>query len=260
MADPLEGVRIVVTRPKEQAEALIRGLEGLGAAVVPFPVLKIAPPRDWGPLDAALRNVDAFDWVVFGSVNAVRFAFDRHMELGLDRGLWRRPRMAAVGEATKAALAERGVAVSLVPQRTDASGVVEAFKGRGVAGKAVLLPQARQGRPVLQEGLRRLGANVTRVEAYESVIDRPPAGAVRALLRDGWDGVTFTSPSTVRNFERIVREAGGDPAQAPAFCIGNVTDQEARARGFAVKGVAERASTGDLIAVVLAYFAPGTCF
>ncbi len=252
---PLDSLRIVVTRPLDQAGVLIRRLERLGAEAIAFPVLEIVPPKDWAPLDAALQNLALFDWVVFGSVNAVRIVFDRHAALGLDRGTWHRPSVAAVGEATMAALLERQVPVALVPQQTDAEGVVAAMGERGVRGQAVLLPQARQGRPVLEEGLRRLGAKVTRVDAYESKIFVPSPRDVRALLARGWDGLAFTSPSTVRHFDRIIKEVGGDPTRAPAFCIGNVTEKEARARGFEVGGVAARASVDDLVEVMAAYFA-----
>ena len=251
---PLEGLRVVVTRPEEQAEELARLLFELGAVAVSFPVLEVLPPADPCPLDSALRRLGDFDWVAFASANAVRFAFERYSDLGLDPDLWRRPEVAAVGEATAAALRDRGVRVSVVPEKTDASGVVEALAERGIEGRSVLVLQARQGRPVLEEGLRKAGANVTRVEAYETAIRRPPAGQVEALIRDGWDAVAFTSPSTARNFRLIVEEAGGDPALAPAFCIGAVTEREARSLGYKVGGVAARASAGELVEALRRHF------
>ena len=253
-AGPLAGRRIVVTRPVEQAMSLIRSLERLGAEVVQLPVIAVAPVRDLAPLDRALRRLESFDWVVFGSANAVRVTFARYAELGLDPEVWTRIRVAAVGEATAQAIRERGAPVNLVPDRTEATGVVEELGKLGVTGKAILIPQAREGRPELEKGLQRHGAEVARVDVYESRIHWPPQSAVQELARRGWDGTTFTSPSTVRNFARVAESAGVDAQAAPAFCIGEVTAGEARALGFRVAAVAKRASADELAEAVAAYF------
>ncbi|PYR37361.1 MAG: HemD protein, partial [Acidobacteria bacterium] len=64
-ARPLFGKRILVTRPKEQARDLVMRLEAMGADAIEAPMIRIVPPEDFGPLDAAAARVHEFDWVVF---------------------------------------------------------------------------------------------------------------------------------------------------------------------------------------------------
>jgi len=74
---PLFGKRIVVTRAREQADALASRLTALGAGVIELPTIEIRPPADCGPLDRAIAELDSYDWLVFTSANGVRFFLDR---------------------------------------------------------------------------------------------------------------------------------------------------------------------------------------
>ena len=88
---PLEGIRIVVTRP--EAKSLADQLESLGAEVSLVPLIEIRPAEDHAAAEAALERLDGYDWVVFTSVNAVAVFAPR---LGGLAG----PRVAAVGPVT----------------------------------------------------------------------------------------------------------------------------------------------------------------
>ena len=99
---PLFGRRVVVTRARAQAGELSRDLERLGAEVHEFPTIEITPPEDFGPLDAAIRDLDSFDWLVFTSVNGVEAFVGRLRHHGLDlRAVPRDARVAAIGPATR---------------------------------------------------------------------------------------------------------------------------------------------------------------
>ena len=76
-ARPLFGKRILVTRPREQAAELVELLEALGAEAIEAPMIRIAPPEDYGPLDEACARVGEFDWIVFSSANAVDAFIER---------------------------------------------------------------------------------------------------------------------------------------------------------------------------------------
>jgi uroporphyrinogen-III synthase len=91
----------VVTRARAQAGELSRELESLGGEVLEFPTIEIQPPRDFGPLDGAIRSLDSFDWIVFTSVNGVEAFVERLKHHGLDlRAVQRETRVAAIGPAT----------------------------------------------------------------------------------------------------------------------------------------------------------------
>ena len=64
---------MVVTRATEQAHELAHSLEALGAEVVLLPTVSFAAVENSQALDAALRRLAEFDWILFSSQNAVRF-------------------------------------------------------------------------------------------------------------------------------------------------------------------------------------------
>lgn len=256
----LEGKRIVVTRARAQAQDLVEGLEGLGAKVEAFPLIRIVAPRDEGPLRRAARELSRYDWVAFTSVNGVERFWAVLEGEGEGAESFRGVRVGCVGPATAAALESRGVSVDLVPPVAVAESMVEAFAavaGEGAApfaGMRFLLPLAEGARPVLGEGLRALGAEVDRVDAYRTVADAVDAAALRRLLDDGIvDVMTFTSPSTVHAF---VDSVGPETGRAVVAVIGPVTRAAARARGIPVDVEAEEHTIPGLIRALIDYFTP----
>jgi uroporphyrinogen III methyltransferase/synthase len=199
-ARPLEGRTVVVTRAADQARGLSRLLEAAGARVLEVPTIAIEPPPSWEPLDRALEALDGFHWIVFTSVNAVRWVDAR---LRSRRRGWegvRACRVAAIGPATAAALAEHGVAVSVTPSEYVAEDLLRHLAGVVRPGERMLLPRAAGARDVLSAGLRRLGAEVAEVPAY---VTRPATESIarlrEALAAGKVDVVTLTSSSTARS-------------------------------------------------------------
>ncbi len=233
---PLFGRRVVVTRPRAQAAGFIEALSAAGADVISCPTIEIVPPASWQPFDDALEHLDAFDWLVFTSVNGVEMFFARLRVLRRDvRGL-HRVRLAAVGPQTAEALAVRGLLVDVIPDEFRAEGVADAMRASGVAGQRVLLARAAAARDVLPVMLREAGATVEEVASYQTVRPRTDMSEVRRLLHDGAiDLVTFTSSSTVRN---VLALLGHDAAtllgRTAIGCIGPITADTVRAAGLPV--------------------------
>lgn len=191
----------MVTRPRAQAEPLVRRLAGGGARVVCAPVIKIAEPSSYRRLDAALRGLSRYDAVVFTSQNAVERFFERAARLRLTPlRLPRGARCYAVGPKTSQALKRRGW-----PAKAAAEGHGEAL-ARALPvtkGDRVLIPRAREARPELPAILRRRGAVVALVEAYRTVPDERSRARLRRMAdAGGVDAVTFTSESTARQLDR----------------------------------------------------------
>jgi len=213
-ARPLFGKRVLVTRPREQAAELVARLEALGAEAVEAPMIRIVPPDDYRPLDDACAHVDAFDWIVFSSTNAVDAFFDRLLLSHRDVRALAGVKLCGVGPATGERLAVRGLKVDLTPEEYRAEGMLQAMaQYGGLEGARILLPRADIGREVVGDELRKQGAEVTEVVAYRTVaVEAEREGEpdiYRMLLDRRIDVVTFTSPSAVRTFVRLL---GAEPA------------------------------------------------
>ncbi|MEO6714457.1 MAG: uroporphyrinogen-III C-methyltransferase [Mycobacteriales bacterium] len=206
---PLFGLRVLVPRSRVQAGELSNALRALGAEPLEVPTIAIEEPASYDDLDAALRDLSSYEWVVFTSTNAVAAVMARCDALLLDARAFAGVRIAAVGGATQRALAARGLRPDLVPSAEASSeGLVQEWPtGAGT----VLLPRADIAPPVLPDGLRDKGWTPHDVVAYCTVSAPPPSAAVRRALTAGEvDAVVFTSSSTVRNLVALV----GPPADS----------------------------------------------
>jgi uroporphyrinogen III methyltransferase/synthase len=208
-ARPLAGLRVVVTRPRDQGLTFARRLELLGAVPLVLPVLETRPPADWGPADAAIARLHGggYDWVVFTSANGVTGLVGRLRTLGLDARAFGRARLAAIGPATAAALREAGLVPDLVPVGDPRSEQLTEVLSEPCRGARVLLARAAQGREFLREHLGSIAA-VDVAPVYEQVAVADPAHEVFERLRRGEvHAVTLTSPNIAAGFLAACDEA-----------------------------------------------------
>lgn len=245
---PLEGRRIVVTRPREQGAELAEALERLGAEVVIAPLVAIEPVEDGRPLAAALRELDSYGWVVFTSANGVA-AVQRTLP-GASFGA---ARVAAVGPATVRAVQELGVEPCFVP---DVYAAEEIAAGLGpLEGVRILLLQADIASANLAEELRSRGAKLDAIVAYRTVEARPSPAELAELER-GADAIVLASGSAARSLAALglascIREA-------LLVCIGPKTAQAAREAGLTVGLVAHEASAEGIIHALVSHFGEST--
>ena len=251
---PLFGRRVVVTRARAQAGELSRDLEKLGAEVHEFPTIEIIPPEYFGPLDAAIRDLDSFSLIVFTSVNGVEAFLKRLQHHGLDlRALPRDAKVAAIGPATAERIEQAGLRVDVVPEEYRAEALIEALGAHLLAGERVLIPRAKVAREVLPEKLREAGADVVVPPAYESVPSSRGKVEVSLRLQSGEiDCVTFTASSTVENFVGAfgAEEAARLLAKSKVACIGPITADTARRHGLRVDAESKEYTIPGLIEAV----------
>jgi uroporphyrinogen III methyltransferase/synthase len=253
---PLWGQTVAVTRAREQASNLVAGLQQLGARVLECPTIRIAAleEAEYSALDEAIENLRSFDWVVFTSRNGVEHFRARLKKRGKDVRAFGSAKLAAIGPATRDALAAMGLEADFVPESSISEDVAEGLIALGVAGKRVLIARAVQSRAVLEAKLREAGADVDVAFCYRTVPDHSNAPTVREKIEAGEvDWITFTSSSTVRNFLDAVGE-GVLRAQRGSFkiaCIGPITEKTARECGLAPDVVAEAASVEALVEALI---------
>jgi uroporphyrinogen-III synthase len=256
---PLAGKKIVVTRARHQASRLSRELEAYGARVIELPTIEIVPPDSYEPLDAALRDLPQYQWVIATSANTVRVLRERLALLGIDFSVLSGVQVVAIGSATAAALREAGFRVDLVPPKYVAESLVDGLRDR-VAGGRILLARAAVARDVIPEALRRLGAAMDVVDAYRTVIPDDSAGLVRGVFADLPlpDAVTFTSSSTATNFFHLLGEAGlcSVPDGVLAVSIGPITSATLRELGWEPAVEADPHDVEGLVRAVVWALAP----
>jgi uroporphyrinogen-III synthase len=249
---PLSGIRVLVGRARHQAGALSAELRKRGADVIEIPFIEIRKPKSFKPLDAALKSLGSYDWLVLTSVNGVEAMWERLEKIREGHDFSRavnastsntalaaegkRIRIAAIGPATKKAIEQRGVKVDVVPKEYVAESVVRSLKSK-VKGKRVLLVRAKVARDVIPRELRKAGAHVDVVEAYETVVPRSSRRSLQAALRNPKRRphiVTFTSSSTVRNFVELLRSRSTGLEGILTASIGPVTSSTLREFGLPV--------------------------
>jgi uroporphyrinogen III methyltransferase/synthase len=237
---PLFGKTIIVTRSREQASALTEKLGELGANVIEVPSIRIAPPDDTEAVHARIENIADYDWIIFTSINGVSYFFKYLFEMGFDARRLSGAKICAIGPATAGELACMRVRPDLVPEKYVSEDIAESLIHRGeVDGKSFLLPRADIAPKTLSETLAKAGAkSVDDLVVYRTVEeDLSDRNDVRdALSGDRLDLVTFTSSSTVRSFEKILRRYAPDKKKGLACAaIGPVTADTARELGFRVE-------------------------
>jgi uroporphyrinogen III methyltransferase/synthase len=254
---PLLGKRIVVTRAREQASDMVRRLSDLGAECLEFPTIKVAPPEDTSPLKDAVERLLEYDWIVFTSVNGVKFFFGLLFDMNKDVRALAHLRTAAIGPATAEELFKYGLKSDIVPQNYRAESVVEAFSKEPLKGKKILLPRAKEARPVLPVELHKMGAEVDEVTTYltEKVGDNADI-LIKQLGEKSVDLISFTSSSTVKNFKALLPPDQFDKLMEgiTIASIGPITSNTAKELGFDVHITAESYTVPDLCKAILKYF------
>jgi uroporphyrinogen-III synthase len=241
--------RILITRPRAQANDFGEHLRAAGYEPIFFPVIEIQPIENNVALERAMAKLECYDWLVFTSVNAVEVVFNRHSPLLKGEGAG--VRCAAIGPKTAEALKTRGITPDFVPEEYIAESILPGLGD--LRGKWVLLPRAEIARKALPEAIFEAGGIPHEISVYKTLPAQPSSEGLDAL-RSGVDIVTLTSPSTVHNFIALARQEGLDPLSLPGnplfACIGPITEQAAREEGLVNLVTAKEYTTEGLIEVI----------
>jgi uroporphyrinogen III methyltransferase/synthase len=252
---PLFGRRIVVTRRSEQAGGFAQRLTELGADVLEVPTIKITRPKETDAIVDALLGLNAYDWLVFTSVNGVTAFFDIFFRRFQDMRDIGGVRIAAVGPATAAKLRELHLQVDLTPDEFTGKKIAAAFeKFQTIENLKMCLLRAEVANPDLPKALEELGAIVDDIAVYKTVAEtEDPVGAGATLLESGADWITFTSGSTVEHFHarfdlpKLLKKF----PQTKLASIGPETSQAIRALGLEPALEAKEHTTEGLLAALL---------
>lgn len=240
---PLAELTILVTRPEPRTTQLCERIRQHGGEALALPAVAIEPL----PAEPA----DAPDMVVFLSVHAV--AHGVHL-VQQAPGL----KVAAIGRATAAALAEAGLPAQIVP---DAGFTSEALLAHpALASESslnVLIVRGEGGRQVLPQAFAEKGWQVTVREVYRRIRPAVAAQDIAAIEQHwseaGIDAVTLTSVETMQNLIELLTARGRELLASTAVVAPSERILEAaRAAGLAGTGILAAAADDDSLIGALA--------
>jgi uroporphyrinogen III methyltransferase/synthase len=257
---PLFGRRILVTRAKGQAAELADLVTAFGGEPMCCPMIQIAPPETWEPVDRAIRNLRQYQWLIFTSLNGVGPFMDRLRVQGFDARLLAGVRLCCIGPRTARELARYGLQADLIPTEYQAEGIIESLADRGLRGQRVLIARAQVAREILPDQLRAAGAEVDVVHVYRTVRpDMETARLLEAFAGGEIDLITFTSSSTVTHFVELL---GGSESmrkavrETPVACIGPITAATAEGHGLKTHVMPGENTVPALAEAIVRHFAP----
>ena len=243
---PLRGVTVLVTRPAAQAAKLCGLIRSAGGDVFEYPTIAIEPIAV-----ETTPNDTRFDWLIFTSVNAVQHGL---AQCNRDEST----RVAAIGNATAAALKEREVRVDATPTMGSTSEDLLTHPSfERIDGQRVLIIKGVGGREQLQVALAARGGQVSVAEVYRRVRPEMPLARTQQLeaqWRDnGIDVVTLTSVETLDNLLAMLTDEGKEMLRSTPFvAISERISSTARAHGLTGDCMLSRAADDESIVGAIA--------
>ena len=280
----LLGKNILVTRPRAQADTFLEMIEEQAGNPILAPAIKIEEPLDKSSLISALKSIDQFDYIVFTSVNGVKYFMQALEELGLDLRALAGIKIITIGSKTAAELRKKGIIADFMPEDYSTAGILkylenlEAEAELNLNGASFMLPRSDIAPAALEQGLRDFGAVAANIEAYRTERVEISERIVKMIAADEIDLLTFTSSSTVENLlkgikkrlKKIELDQFEDELEKdiefnsenifkklkeiPAACIGPVTAETASRNGLNVQITAAEYTIEGLFNAVLNYY------
>jgi uroporphyrinogen-III synthase len=244
---PLTGWRVLVPRGGPWGDSVAADLRAKGASPVVAAMINFAPTADASALEAALTRLAAgeFDWMTVTSATTVDVLSAQRAVVPSTT------RVAAVGETTAAALAAAGYKVDLVPSEDNsARGLLAEWEAAtsGVVPLRVLTLRSEIAKPLLTEGLKRVGHYVESVVAYRTIGVPVPENVVQDVADGLVQAILITSGSVA---EQVQSQLGPIPETTLVAAIGPQTARDARAFGLRVDVVAAERTASSLIEAVV---------
>jgi uroporphyrinogen-III synthase len=252
---PLAGREILVTRERITAEGMADIIKQFGGIPRIVPLISFKPFQDENE-STYLERLKSYEWIFFTSKNGVHFFFQKLKEhcLSLEgSGI----KFAAVGEKTRKAMESCGIQADFVPQLYTGSDFAKEFLQRFPDPGHVLLSKGNLARDTISSYFLERSQPIDEWITYETTFPKDSEERLITLLQlRELSAVTFTSPSTIRRFMKIVKEHHlRDLLNGLSVaCIGPVTKEAADSYGLAVQVVPERYTVEDMIQELANHF------
>ncbi len=251
----LSGRRVIITRPRRQAERLAAELQRFGAQTILIPTIEILPPTDWAFVDSRLHELETYDWLIFTSVNGIEHFLRRLDEVRRGRAALHGLRVAAVGPGTRKRLDDERIVVDLQPRVATAADLATELIDHYASlaelnGLRVLVPTSNLAQPVIQRTLTEFGVTVDVVEVYRTGQAAMTTTAFKSQFSpENADDIIFASPSAITSLASIfaVADLSTSLAGLRVLCIGKVTAETAERLGLTVHLQADEPTVDSIV-------------
>ncbi|MBD1381186.1 uroporphyrinogen-III synthase [Metabacillus arenae] len=253
--EPLKGKKVLITRSRTQAAPFVEKIEKLGAESILAPLISFKPAPESEEIQSVFRNLHTYKWLIFTSVNGVRYFFKLFDKYGLSKSLLKNHLIAAVGEKTKASLEKLGFFVRVTPNEFVAERLADALTAVINKDESALLIRGNLSREIIIERMRNHHINITPLTVYQNVHnDEAISILTDSLAKNEIDYITFTSSSAVDRFMDVIRKSELEALLKSVhfICIGPITRDTLEKYGY--KGYMPAKYTIDCMIELMATF------
>ncbi|WP_226677453.1 uroporphyrinogen-III synthase [Mesobacillus jeotgali] len=244
-AHSLQNKTVMIPRGKAHAKSFSDLVKRNGGIPVEIPLIAFQPVKASEKLLKTLADLHTYNWIIFTSNVTVETFYSF-----LKKGQALLPKIAVIGEKTKEALVDMGEKVDFVPEEYVAEGFVDEFLPHVKQGERILIPKGNLARDYISAALMEKGAIINEVIIYETYLPEESKGKlVKMLTEESLDILTFTSPSTIDHFMKIVEEhnLGSKLEHCIVACIGPVSKRKAEQRGLKVHAMPEKYTVEEML-------------
>lgn len=249
---PLTGLRVLVTRPQQQANKWQALLQQQGATILRAPLLEIVPftadqqSPETGAIRSRLAHLQHYQHLIFVSQNAVHFGLQWMQDC--DALLADYARCYAVGSATAKLLQDSGYHVTAAGNTMNSEALLALPELQAVADQQILIFRGQGGRPLLGQALEARGAAVDYLELYQR---KQPADTAQQLRHSDWgqagDVVALHSGESLHNWHSIIEQLQRpDWYKIPLLVPGARVQQLAQSLGFSTIITADNATDREM--------------
>ncbi|KZD36583.1 MULTISPECIES: uroporphyrinogen-III synthase [Bacillus] len=220
----LAGKTVLITRAQHQAKQMSVAVKERSGIPLEIPLLRMEGTSH-RQIQHIAGQLHSYDWVIFTSKNGVAFFLD-----GLETKIPLTIKIAAVGVKTKLELEKRGYQVHFVPTSFVAETFAEEFLKELSGNERILFPKGNLARDVIPVKLREFGVFLDELIVYGTKVNvEKKQELITALKLGEVNIITFTSPSTVDSFVRLLEGTNWREwtKKCTIACIGPITEKEA---------------------------------
>jgi uroporphyrinogen-III synthase len=216
--------KIVVTRPKQSSEKLIRQLQAEGFSTVNFPLIDLRIAKNAQQLLEQVKSAnELYDWVVFTSPASAEFFFSLKYSADIFN------KIAVVGDKTAQIINNKGYNVSFIPSKSDFDTLLNEFPAK--EQDKVLFPHSKKTDISQIERLKQK-VQLTEFVLYENFQVQYSKEECMEVFENA-AAITFFSPSAVQSFcKQINQFLLTLPSQITFYSIGNKTTKALISCGF----------------------------